>query len=198
MSLIEISPDTLSYYGVLALPLALFVGALGIPLPGTLLLLGAGALVREGTLGLTPVAALALLGAVMGDTGGYLIGRYGSPRVFEHAQGRAVETWHRARGTFDCGGGPIVFLTRFLLTPLAAPTNIIAGGSGYRLRRFLFFDVAGETVWVFLFVGLGYLFAGSVDTLGALAGDISWAVLAAAALTLAAYLVGSNLLRTIK
>ncbi|MGI9050950.1 MAG: DedA family protein [Rubrobacteraceae bacterium] len=191
MGLIEISPSVLLYYGDLALLPALLVGALGVPLPCTLLLLGAGALIHEGTLSLAPVATLALLGAVMGDTGGYLVGRYGGSHVLDRVSrgGRTLDAWRRARGAFDRGGGPAIFFTRFLLTPLAAPTNVIAGGSGYDFRRFLFFDIAGEAVWVGLFVGLGYLFTGSVETLGALASDLSWAVLVAAALALVAYMV---------
>jgi membrane protein DedA with SNARE-associated domain len=65
--------------------------------------------------------------------------------------------------------------------------NLVAGGSGYRFGRFLAFDVAGEAVWVCLFTGLGYLFAGSPEALSAMPGSLSWWLLAAAVLALGAY-----------
>jgi membrane protein DedA with SNARE-associated domain len=51
-----------------------------------------------------------------------------------------------------------VYLTRFLITALAVPTNLIAGGSGIQFRRFLLYDSLGELTWVILYGGLGYLF----------------------------------------
>ena len=50
------------------------------------------------------------------------------------------------------------FFTRFLITALAIPTNLIAGGSGYPFRRFMLYDVLGEVTWIILYGGLGYLF----------------------------------------
>ncbi len=188
MSMTEISPDTLLSYGGLVLPLALMVGSLGVPLPGTLLLLAAGALVNVGTLDPAAVLVPALLGVMLGDSGSYLLGRFG----VSLAPGRASDgwtgsSWRKAREAFERRGGPAILLTRFLLTPLALPTNLIAGGSGYPFRRFLAFDLAGEAVWVGLFVGLGYLFADNWETLSGVANEVSWSLFGVAALALAVY-----------
>lgn len=64
--------------------------------------------------------------------------------------------------------------------------NLVAGGSGYRFGRFLAFDLAGEAVWVCLFAGLGYLFAGSPAAPREASSSLNWWLLAAAVLTLAA------------
>ena len=50
----------------------------------------------------------------------------------------------------------MIYLSRFLLIPLAIPANVIAGGSGYGWRRFLTCDIAGELTWLALYGGLGY------------------------------------------
>ena len=54
-------------------------------------------------------------------------------------------------------GGSAIYLSRWLLTPLAIPTNFISGGSGYPARRFLLFDALGEATWLLAFGGLGYV-----------------------------------------
>jgi membrane-associated protein len=51
-----------------------------------------------------------------------------------------------------------IYLTRFLITALAIPTNLIAGGSGIRFRRFITYDTIGEITWIVLYGGLGYWF----------------------------------------
>jgi len=61
--------------------------------------------------------------------------------------------------------------------PLALPTNLIAGGGRFPFHRFVVLCFLGEAVWVLLFGGLGYLFAGTWRTVGAFAGDLSgWLV----------------------
>ena len=55
-------------------------------------------------------------------------------------------------------GGIAIYLTRWLFTPLALPTNLIAGSSGYPFWKFLLFDIAGEITWILLYGGLGYAF----------------------------------------
>jgi membrane protein DedA with SNARE-associated domain len=66
--------------------------------------------------------------------------------------------WNSARQSFQSRAWVAIFLTRFLITALAIPTNLIAGGSGYKFSRFMLYDVLGEFIWVFLYGGLGYLF----------------------------------------
>jgi membrane-associated protein len=173
-------------YGPPALTLALLLGALGLPLPGTMFLLAAGAFAGQGTLNWSVAAPLALLGTVLGDSGGYFLGRYGGQLVLKRVEGSS--SWQRAQNTFDRRGGLAILLTRFLLTPLAVPTNLIAGSSQYALWRFLAFDVFGELVWVALYGGLGYLFADSWEALNDLAGDLSGLLVGMVALGVGGYL----------
>ncbi len=66
--------------------------------------------------------------------------------------------WRSARASFQQRAGLAIFLTRWLITALAIPTNLIAGGSGYKFSHFMAYDIAGEIMWISLYGGLGYLF----------------------------------------
>lgn len=158
----------------------LFFAALGVPLPATLLLLATGAFVRHGVLPVVWTVAAAWLGAVLGDACSYGLGRWGAHRLPEQlTTGRA---WQRAGALFGRWGATSVFVTRFLLTPLALPVNLLAGSTCYGFSRFLLAVVLGEAVWVVLFVGLGYTFADRWEWLAQFAGDLVGVLLGAVAL----------------
>ena len=167
-------------YGAPALGLALLIVALGIPLPATLLLLASGAFARQGILDARVALALGLLGSVLGDSGSYCLGRCGGALVLKRVEGRAI--WSRARASFERRGGLAIFLTRFMLTPLALPTNLIAGSSRYAYGRFLALDLLGELVWIALYGGLGYAFADQWETMSELAGNLTGALIGLLAL----------------
>lgn len=158
-------------YGAPAIGLALLLGALGLPLPGTLLVLAAGAFVRQGVLSWATAAGLGLLGVVLGDSASFMIGRFARGWVQRRFGGSAA--WQKASETFARQGGLAVYLTRFLLTPLAIPTNLIAGGSGYPFWRFLGYDAAGELTWIVLYGGLGYIFGSQWELISQFISDFS-------------------------
>lgn len=159
-------------YGAPALSAALLLSAFGVPLPGAMFLLAAGAFVSQGVLDGRLLAPVALIAVIAGDSGSYWLGRHVvGAVVVRRVEGTAA--WRKAQSTFDRRGGVTVFLTRFLLTPLATPTNLIAGSSRYSYGRFLFFSAAGEVIWVAGYGALGYLFADSWDALSDLLGNIS-------------------------
>jgi membrane protein DedA with SNARE-associated domain len=66
-----------------------------------------------------------------------------------------------------------VVWTRFLITGIAVPVNLIAGTSGFPFRRFLLYDIAGESVWIFGYGGLGYLFGSQWEAVSDILGNIS-------------------------
>jgi membrane protein DedA with SNARE-associated domain len=81
--------------------------------------------------------------------------------------------WARAESTFNRWGGMSVLLTRFLITGLAVPVNLIAGTSAFGFRRFFLYDLFGEAIWVFGYGGLGYLFGTQWEVIGTLLNSIS-------------------------
>jgi len=174
-------------YGAPAFGLAVLLGALGVPLPGTLMVLAAGAFVRQGVLDWSTASGFGAVGAITGDSLSYGMGRFAKGWV----QGRFGNSpaWQKAQHTFDRRGGLAVYLTRFLLTPLAIPTNLIAGGSGYVFWRFFMYTVAGEVTWIVLYGGLGYIFSSQWELINQLISDFSGLLVGVVALGIGIYIL---------
>ena len=143
-------------YGSPFIALVIFLGALGFPVGASVLVIAAGAFAEQGILAWHTTALLGLLGAVLGDMLSFGLGYYNRTWVDRHF-GKSP-TWRNARDAFDRRAGMAIYLTRFLVTSLAIPINLIAGGSGIRFRRFLTWDIAGEITWILLYGGLGFWF----------------------------------------
>jgi membrane protein DedA with SNARE-associated domain len=173
LNLTDLLLNLMTAYGPAALGSALLLGGAGVPIPGTLLVLAAGALARQGALEWSTALAVGLLGVVLGDAIGYAIGRFATAWARRRPSLSRSTAWRRAQDRFERGGALAIYSTRFLLTPLAMPTNLIAGGSGYGLGRFLTYGVAGETTWLLLYGGLGYAFAGEWQTINQYTSDLS-------------------------
>lgn len=179
------APDLLLNYGPLALALAVFIGALGLPIPSTALLLAAGALARVGLVNVPVVAVLAVSVATVGDAASYGLARVGFAPFLSRLEGNAA--WRRAERAFGRRGVFAILLSRFLLTPLALPTNLIAAAARYPFGRYLSASLVGEAVWVVLFGGLGYLFAESWQSIGGFADDLGLWLTGAAIVALGFY-----------
>ncbi|HXF61155.1 MAG TPA: DedA family protein [Caldilineaceae bacterium] len=171
---------TMGSYGAPALGIALFLGALGIPLPSTLLVLAAGAFAQQGLLNGGQTLAAGWAGVVLGDSLSYGAGRVIGGKL----QGRRMQ---QAQQAFQRYGGWLVYLSRWLLTPVALPVSLLAGSSGYRFGRFLREDVLGELTWLLLYGGVGYGLGSQWEAAGQwLSASGQWlAILAALLLGLA-------------
>ncbi len=148
--------SSMTTYGTVVLGIILLLGALGMPVPGTLMVVAAGAFARQGAIDWRMALLAGLLGAVLGDNASYALGRFANGWIQRRFNQSAA--WRTAKDRFDEGGALVVYATRFLFTPLAIPTNLIAGSSGYNFGQFFTFDVAGELTWLVLYGGLGYVF----------------------------------------
>ncbi len=156
-------------WGTPALGLALMAAATGVPLPVSILLVAAGAVARQGLLNIPLTAGVSVACAVLGDVLSFSLGRFAQGWVARRYGSRAG--WQRVHAMFGRFGGLTVFVTRFLLTSLALPANLIAGGSGYGFARFFLYDIAGEVLWVALYGGAGYLFYEQWETVSFLLSD---------------------------
>jgi membrane protein DedA with SNARE-associated domain len=143
-------------YGSPLFAFLLFLGALGVPVGASLLVIAAGAFSQQGILTWYSTAFFGFLGAVLGDAISFGIGYFARDWV-DARFGKSL-TWKSTRDSFDSRAGMAVYLTRFLITALAIPVNLIAGGSGIRFRRFMTYGALGEMTWIFLYGGLGFWF----------------------------------------
>lgn len=158
-------------HGAVLLGAGFFLAALGVPLPATMLLLAAGAFVRQGVLPLQATLLAGVGGAILGDASSYWLGRWATARL--PGRWQRSSAWQKSRAVFLRWGGWSVFATRFLLTPMALPVNVMAGSSHFPFARFLLAVACGEVVWVALFGGLGYVFAQQWEGISQLASDMA-------------------------
>lgn len=170
MDILQAALGGLQTYGPIVLMVGLFLGGLGVPVPATLLLLAGGAFAREGRFDPLLALGLAWLGATGGDSTSYGMGFYGLRGLVARLERGAA--WRKAEETFEQRGGAAIVLTRFLFTPLALPTNLIAGGDKYPFRHFVLLCGVGELVWVLLYGGLGFAFAQSWPLVSDWAGRV--------------------------
>lgn len=143
-------------YGAPAFAILLFFGALGVPVGASALVIAAGAFSQQQILSWPLTAFLGLTGAILGDAASFGIGFYAKDWI-DRRFGKSA-AWKGAKDSFEKRAGLAIYLTRFLITALALPTNLIAGGSGLRFRRFMVYDSFGELTWFILYGGLGYFF----------------------------------------
>lgn len=175
-------------YGALALMVTTFLSCLALPVPASLAMLAAGGFVAAGDLSATQVIAAAFSGAVLGDQTGFLAGRLGSgltDRLSSHPKRGAL--LRGAAADLHRKGPALVFFSRWLVSPLGPYVNLVAGAARLGWAKFTVADLAGEAVWVLLYVGIGMLFAGNIalvaDLMGNLSGLLAALLVAAGAAT---------------
>ena len=139
-------------YGAPLFGFILFLGALGIPLGASIMVIAAGAFSQQGFLNWTSATALGFIGAVAGDAVSFGMGYYA--KAWVDKQFGKSKAWKNAQNSFASRTGTAVYLTRFLITALAIPTNFIAGGSGFKFSNFMAFDIAGGPPGSFSMAGL--------------------------------------------
>ncbi|WP_417599401.1 DedA family protein [Pararhodobacter oceanensis] len=164
-----------SEWGAIALGLVTFLSCLALPVPSSLMMLTAGAFAASGDLELATLALAALGGAVLGDQVGYQLGRVGLGAIegwLSQSETRAAVLL-RARASIHARGGMAVFLSRWLFSPLGPYVNFLAGGSHMAWLVFTLSSIAGEIVWVGVYVGLGYAAGGQLAQVASLLGNVT-------------------------
>jgi len=162
-------------YGLPFLALAVGMTCLGIPIPSSLLMLAAGSLAAAGDFYLPGVIGAALLGAIAGDQIGYVIGRYlGAGLLGKLEKTRQTHVLvDKARSFVRRSGIWGVFFTRWMLSALGPYVNLIAGAMSMSWLRFSLAAVAGEIVWVGIYVGLGVGFSSYILQIADIAANAS-------------------------
>lgn len=158
-------------YGAPILGGIVFLGALGIPFPATIIVIAVGAFCRQGFLSWHSASLIALTCVVLGDCLSYAMGYYAREPVLRRFRGS--DNWLQAENTFQRWGGMSILFTRFLITAIAVPVNLIAGTGNFPFRHFLLYDLAGEAIWLFGYGGLGYLFSTQWETVSAFLSNMS-------------------------
>ena len=174
-------------WGVALMALVTFLSCLALPVPASLAMLAAGAFSAGGDFTLASVALAAFLGAVAGDQAGYVLARAARPALlhFIATRPRRRALLDRARHLTESRGGPGVFFSRWLVSPLGPYANFAAGLVGMSLRRFVRAQaIAGIPVaLLFAWIGERFLDRPAIGfALGLGLPVLLWAVLRASGL----------------
>ncbi len=150
----------LGTYGYWAVALVVMGESLGLPVPGeTLLLLGAAS-AGAGYLEVWGVIGAAAGGAIVGDSLGYALGRWGGRPLLER-YGRVLHLQPRhlahAEAFFARYGAKTVFVGRFIAI-LRTYSALLAGLARLPYPRFLLWNAAGGCLWALTFGWLGATF----------------------------------------
>src|SRR3989442_3655254 len=151
--------------------------SLGIPLPGETAWLTAAALAALGHLSIYAVVATAVAAAVIGDNGGYWIGRKGGIALVRR-YGRRIHLneshLDRARGFFERHGPKTVFIGRFIAL-LRTWVAVLAGTARMPYGSFMLYNALGGVCWSVIFGTLGFVFGRNLPRLEHYIGQASLA-----------------------
>src|ERR1700716_3335184 len=158
---------TLVHHGYLVLATAVFLEAVGLPVPAALALLIAGGVAAHGILQIPYALGAALLAMLAGDTLMFLLGRYTGwwllgilCRVSLNPEScilRSADSFYRC-------GRMLLVVAKFIpgINTMAPP---LAGCMNMPLWQFLALDLAGAALYTGSYFGVGFLFS---DALGAI------------------------------
>jgi len=159
-------------YGYWILFFGVMLENAGVPLPGETLLLAAGVYAQSGRFRFWTVLLVAFCGAVLGDNGGYWIGRT-LGRGFLKRHGPSLLFTQRRQelmgSYFKKYGARTVLVARFI-TGLRVFAALFAGASEMEWTVFLRFNAMGAALWTVAIASLGYLFGKNWDTLERVVG----------------------------
>jgi membrane-associated protein len=120
----------------------------GLVFPSETTLIVAGAASATGHIKLSILIPIAVIGAVVGDSTGYEIGRVFGPRLRTSKYGRKVkpEHWEKADAFVHKHGAWSVFTGRFVAV-FRSLVPAIAGTMQMKYRKFLLGNAAGALIW---------------------------------------------------
>ncbi len=142
----------LERYGYPAVFTAIFVEGAGIPAPGETLLIAAAIDAAAGSLSITVVLIVAVAGAVLGNSLGYLIGRAGGRPLLRKLP-ISEERLGRVEALFERYGAAFIVVARFVDGPRQL-NGIMAGTLEMPWWRFSLWNLCGALLWVGVW-GLG-------------------------------------------
>src|SRR2546427_7759801 len=164
----------LESYGYPLLFILVGLESLGIPLPGETGLVTAAAFAALGHLSISAVIATAAAAAIIGDNGGYWIGREGGIALVRR-YGRVLHLNEshlaRAHAFFERHGPKTVFLGRFIAL-LRTWAAVLAGAAHMPYGTFMVYNALGAVCWAVIVGTLGDVFGRNLPQLERYLGQL--------------------------
>ena len=166
-SIFQLLSDFFARYGYWVVFFGVMLENAGLPVPGETVLLFAGFLAYHGKIGLLPAILTAIAGATIGDSLGFLLGRYGGTAFINRFLRRiawVAKRYDDAQKLFLKYGPWAVFTARFI-TGLRVFAGILAGVLLMPYPRFLLFNFTGAVCWALTIGCVGFLFGSNWERL---------------------------------
>ncbi|PIZ99065.1 MAG: hypothetical protein COX77_02620 [Candidatus Komeilibacteria bacterium CG_4_10_14_0_2_um_filter_37_10] len=168
--IINLPAPLLSHWGYLVILFAALLETaplFGLLIPGQLIVILGGLLVKLKILEIGDVIFISAFGAIAGDYFGYLIGKkYGYAFITKFGKYFFLkeERFKKIQPLVNQNLGQALIIGRFnSLTRAFAP--FVAGASKIPLIKFLIYNIVGGLSWSIVFVMIGYLFGASYEVL---------------------------------
>ncbi len=180
-------PDVLSAiarYGYASLFVAMLLEAIGLPLPGALALLAAGAASASGAMHPALAFSVAIAATLIGDITLYVLGRVAGWSLlgFLCALSLSPEVCILRSAKWFYKRGRVTLLFAKFLPGVNTMSPPLAGSMHMRASQFLRFELCGVLLYTFAYGSLGYLFrdvfriiAGSMQ---AFSRTVAWVIFA--------------------
>lgn len=122
------------------------------------------------------LATCVVVGALLGETFGFFLGRWVGPHLRASRLGRWIgeKNWVRAETYFQRRGGIAIFLSRFLPV-MHSLVPLTVGMSGYSYRKFLAWTTPACILWSTIYISVSAGAAGTYRELGDHVGsNVHW------------------------
>ncbi|MFQ5474929.1 MAG: bifunctional DedA family/phosphatase PAP2 family protein [Candidatus Nanoarchaeia archaeon] len=161
----------------------------GLLVPGQLVVIAGGFLVKLRILDIGDTIFIASVGAILGDLIGYLLGReYGYSFISRYGKYFFFKKEHfeKTKKLMNHHTGKTLIIGRFnSLTRAFAP--FVAGSSGISFIKFLTYNIIGGISWAVSFVMIGYVFGGSYEIASKYIGKFIFIAIVLSAIIIYAY-----------
>lgn len=160
----------------------------GVVVPGASFVVIAGFLSSQGYLDIGDLIWFAAIGAILGDSLSYYLGTRGTR--FFHNENKWLKADHLERGKqfFHKHGSKSIFLARFI-GPLRAIVPFIAGVSGMKKSRFLFWNIISAFLWSASHLLVGYFFGNAFTAIEVWSTRLGYAIGAIVAFLVLLYFI---------
>ncbi len=159
--------DLITRYGLAFVFVNVFAAQAGLPLPAVPTLVLTGALLGAGHYSGATLLLVAVIAAVIADSGWFFAGsRIGRPVLRTLCRiSLSPDTCVRQTETiYSRFGAPSLMVAKFI-PGFAAVATALSGAVHTRYLTFLFFDAIGAALWAGSAIALGSLFSGAVEML---------------------------------
>ncbi|RVU85900.1 DedA family protein [Leucothrix sargassi] len=161
-------------YGLYVVASVVFLAALGIPLPASVIVLTSGGLSATGDILLIELFVWTLTAYVLGDQSTYQIGKMVGPNILDKLSGhkRLAPVVTKSERFYEKYGLLAILMSRTIISPCGPYVAYISGAWEMDRLRYTLTALAGAAIWTSVYIALGYTFAGNVPEISDLMASI--------------------------